>query len=56
VDGLLAAGLIFARTGDRAAARRYLQHGLEVSPNYEEMRAALTGLGNGAGHRKRKRT
>jgi Flp pilus assembly protein TadD len=40
-DALLAAGIILLRTGDRQAARRYLQHGVEVSPNYEEMRVAL---------------
>jgi hypothetical protein len=31
-DALLAAGIILARTGDRQAARRYLEHGVEVSP------------------------
>jgi Flp pilus assembly protein TadD len=44
-DALLAAGIILARTGDRQAARRYLQHGVQVSPNYEDMRIALAAIG-----------
>jgi len=44
-DALLAAGIILARAGDRAAARKYLQHGVEVSPDYDELRDALASLG-----------
>jgi tetratricopeptide (TPR) repeat protein len=47
-DALLAAGIILLRTGERQAARRYLQHGVEVSPNYEEMRLALAATGGPA--------
>jgi tetratricopeptide (TPR) repeat protein len=46
-DALLEAGIILARAGDKQAARRYLQHGVEVSPNYVEMRTALAALGGG---------
>jgi Flp pilus assembly protein TadD len=46
-DALLEAGIILTRAGDKQAARRYLQHGVEVSPNYEEMRTALAALGGG---------
>jgi tetratricopeptide (TPR) repeat protein len=54
-DALLAAGMILSRMGDRVAARRYLRHGVEVSPNYEEMRTAFLSLGgatSGAGKRR----
>lgn len=44
-DALLAAGIILARAGDKAAARRALQHGVEVSPNYDEMRVAFAAMG-----------
>jgi tetratricopeptide (TPR) repeat protein len=52
VDALLAAGIIMSRSGDRAAARRYLQHGVELSPNYDEMRIALAALGGPSSTRK----
>jgi tetratricopeptide (TPR) repeat protein len=56
-DALLAAGIILARTGDRQAARRYLQHGVEVSPTYEDMRIALAAMGGPtAGGNRRHRT
>jgi tetratricopeptide (TPR) repeat protein len=45
VDALLAAGIILSRSGEKALARRYLEHGVEISPNYDEMRVALTALG-----------
>jgi tetratricopeptide (TPR) repeat protein len=54
-DALLAAGIILARTGDKQAARRYLQHGVEVSPTYEEMRTALAALGGSPAGRSGKR-
>ena len=44
-DALLAAGIILSRAGDKAAARRALQHGVEVSPTYDEMRDALAAMG-----------
>ena len=50
-DALLAAGIILLRAGDRQGARRYLQHGVEVSPNYEEMRVALAATA-GSGRRR----
>jgi tetratricopeptide (TPR) repeat protein len=54
-DALLAAGIILSRTGDKQAARRYLQHGVEVSPDYEEMRVALAALGGVPSNRSGKR-
>jgi len=54
-DALLAAGMILARTGDRQAARRYLQHGVEVSPTYEDMQIALAALGGSPGGANRRR-
>jgi tetratricopeptide (TPR) repeat protein len=44
-DALLAAGIILSRCGDKAGARRYLEHGVEVSPDYSEMRTALAAMG-----------
>ncbi len=44
-DALLAAGIILSRSGDIAGARRYLQHGFELSPNYDEMRIAFEAVG-----------
>jgi tetratricopeptide (TPR) repeat protein len=54
-DALLAAGIIFSRSGDKAAARRYLQHGVEVSPTYDEMRVALAAVGGSVPGRPSKR-
>jgi tetratricopeptide (TPR) repeat protein len=54
-DALLAAGMILSRSGDRVAARRYLQHGVEVSPNYEEMRNAFLALGGAASGAEKRR-
>jgi len=53
-DALLAAGIILSRAGDKAAARRALEHGVEVSPNYDEMRDALAAMGGPAKSRKKK--
>jgi tetratricopeptide (TPR) repeat protein len=44
-DALFAAGLILSRAGDKAAARKALEHGVEVSPGYDEMRDALAAMG-----------
>jgi tetratricopeptide (TPR) repeat protein len=55
VDALFAAGLIMSRSGDTAAARRYLQHGVELSPTYDEMKRALASLGSAGGSRHSKR-
>src|SRR5258708_23219352 len=41
VDALLVAGMVCTRTGEYAAAARYLQHGLQLSPNYQDLRIAL---------------
>lgn len=53
-DALLLAGIILTQTGERAAARRYLQHGVEISPGYEDMHLALAAL-DIAPHRSRRR-
>jgi tetratricopeptide (TPR) repeat protein len=55
-DALLAAGIILTRTGDRQAAKRYLQHGVEVSPDYEDMRIALAALDGKKPGKKRSRS
>ena len=54
-DALLAAGIILSRSGDRVGARKALEHGLEISPDYDEMRDALLSLGGRSQPRKRKR-
>jgi tetratricopeptide (TPR) repeat protein len=41
VDALLVAGMVCTRTGEYAAAQKYLQHGLQLSPNYQDLRIAL---------------
>jgi tetratricopeptide (TPR) repeat protein len=55
-DALLAGGIIMARTGDRQTARRYLQHGVEVSPTYDDMRTALAAIGGPAGANRKSHT
>jgi hypothetical protein len=45
-----------ARTGDRQTARRYLQHGVEVSPTYDDMRTALAAIGGPAGANRKSHT
>jgi tetratricopeptide (TPR) repeat protein len=47
VDALLVAGMVCTRTGEYAAAQQYLQHGLKLSPNYEDLRIALARVAHG---------
>lgn len=55
-DALLAAGIILSRAGDRAGATRYLEHGLEISPDYDELRDALMSLGGSQARKPKKRS
>jgi tetratricopeptide (TPR) repeat protein len=41
VDALLAAGLIASRMGDYPSARRYLEHGRTLQPDYKELETVL---------------
>jgi tetratricopeptide (TPR) repeat protein len=46
VDALLTAGMACTRTGDFAEARRYLEHGIKLSPSYRDLHLALAHLGS----------
>jgi tetratricopeptide (TPR) repeat protein len=52
VDALLVAGMACTRTGDFAEARRYLEHGLKLSPSYRDLQVALAFLGRSVRARK----
>jgi tetratricopeptide (TPR) repeat protein len=47
VDALLVAGMVCTRTGEYEAAQRYLQHGLQLSPDYQDLRIALARVAHG---------
>jgi len=44
VDALLVAGLAALNSGDGASARRYLEQGAKLAPNYEDFKTALARL------------
>ncbi|MDP8980520.1 MAG: tetratricopeptide repeat protein [Acidobacteriota bacterium] len=44
VDALLVAGMACTRTGDFALARKYLEHGLKLSPSYRDLQQAMAHL------------
>jgi tetratricopeptide (TPR) repeat protein len=44
VDALLVAGMACTRTGDLGEARRYLEHGIKLSPSYRDLHLALAHL------------
>lgn len=44
VDALVAAGLIYARTGQRATAMRHLRQARKLSPGYREVEVLLAGV------------
>jgi len=47
VDGLLVAGMVFARTGERAAAIRYLEKARTLAPDYKELGEVLASVRRG---------
>jgi tetratricopeptide (TPR) repeat protein len=49
VDALLVAGLASWRSGDRRAARGYLEKGSRLAPNYTDFRTALEGMAREGG-------
>ncbi len=44
VDALLVAGMACTRTGDYVLARKYLEHGLKLSPAYRDLQQAMAHL------------